>query len=75
MELVILFLEFEFASVIEFFFFFLCFVLLKKFIELLRNGTKEDRGFAIDYLRTSLAPCALNAYPVSLTSVFLIAFL
>ncbi|KAK6258508.1 hypothetical protein SCA6_012982 [Theobroma cacao] len=35
----------------------------QKFIELLRNGTKEDRGFAIDYLRTSLAPCALNAYP------------
>ncbi|XVF15577.1 hypothetical protein REPUB_Repub09cG0166300 [Reevesia pubescens] len=35
----------------------------QKFIELLRKGTTEDRGFAIDYLRKSLAPCALNAYP------------
>ncbi|XWS41933.1 hypothetical protein CRYUN_Cryun17cG0124800 [Craigia yunnanensis] len=35
----------------------------QKFIELLRKGTTEDRGFAIDFLRKSLAPCALNAYP------------
>ncbi|XWS45290.1 hypothetical protein CRYUN_Cryun15aG0124000 [Craigia yunnanensis] len=35
----------------------------QKFIELLRKGPTEDRGFAIDYIRTSLAPCALNAYP------------
>ncbi|XVE82772.1 hypothetical protein DITRI_Ditri16bG0032700 [Diplodiscus trichospermus] len=35
----------------------------QKFIELLRKGTAEDRGRAIDFLRTSLAPCALNAYP------------
>nr|KJB43665.1 hypothetical protein B456_007G211400 [Gossypium raimondii] len=35
----------------------------QKFIELLREGTTEDRGPAIDYLRTFLAPCALNAYP------------
>ncbi|KAK8652987.1 hypothetical protein V6N13_127008 [Hibiscus sabdariffa] len=34
-----------------------------KFIELLRKGTRDDRTFAIDYLRKSLAPCALNAYP------------
>ncbi|KAG8497508.1 hypothetical protein CXB51_008817 [Gossypium anomalum] len=34
-----------------------------KFIELLRKGTRDDRIFAIDYLRKSLAPCALNAYP------------
>ncbi|XP_039012410.1 uncharacterized protein LOC120141682 isoform X2 [Hibiscus syriacus] len=33
------------------------------FIELLRKGTRDDRAFAIDYLRKSLAPCALNAYP------------
>ncbi|XVF17712.1 hypothetical protein REPUB_Repub10bG0147300 [Reevesia pubescens] len=35
----------------------------QKFIELLRKGTTKDRGFAIEYLRKSLAPCALNAYP------------
>ncbi|XP_022739973.1 uncharacterized protein LOC111292053 isoform X2 [Durio zibethinus] len=35
----------------------------QKFIELLRRGTTEDRVDAIDYLRKSLAPCALNAYP------------
>ncbi|XVF61139.1 hypothetical protein PTKIN_Ptkin08bG0105500 [Pterospermum kingtungense] len=35
----------------------------QKFIELLRKGATEDRGSAIDYLRKSLAPCALNAYP------------
>ncbi|CAM8882434.1 unnamed protein product [Rhodiola kirilowii] len=35
----------------------------QKFIELLRRGTEEDRESAIDCLRTSLAPCALDAYP------------
>ncbi|XP_019182812.1 PREDICTED: uncharacterized protein LOC109177800 isoform X2 [Ipomoea nil] len=35
----------------------------QKFIELLRKGTDEDRESAIDCLRTSLAPCALDAYP------------
>lgn len=37
---------------------------LKKFIELLRRGTIEDRESAINCLRTALAPCALDAYPV-----------
>ncbi|KAF8018613.1 hypothetical protein BT93_H3494 [Corymbia citriodora subsp. variegata] len=35
----------------------------QKFIELLRKGTSEDRDAAIQCLRTSLAPCALDAYP------------
>lgn len=35
----------------------------QKFIELLRKGKTEDRDSAIDCLRTSLAPCALDAYP------------
>ncbi|POO02779.1 CTLH/CRA C-terminal to LisH motif domain containing protein [Trema orientale] len=35
----------------------------QKFIELLRRGTVEDRDSAISCLRTSLAPCALDAYP------------
>ncbi|OMO56684.1 hypothetical protein CCACVL1_26345 [Corchorus capsularis] len=35
----------------------------QKFIELLRKGGTKDRGFAIDFLRKSFAPCALNAYP------------
>ncbi|QCD81644.1 uncharacterized protein LOC114177911 [Vigna unguiculata] len=35
----------------------------QKFIELLRKGTAEDRESAIQCLRTSLAPCALDAYP------------
>lgn len=35
----------------------------QKFIELLRKGTNEDRDSAIECLRTSLAPCALDAYP------------
>lgn len=34
---------------------------LKKFIELLRKGTHEA---AIGCLRTCVAPCALDAYPV-----------
>ncbi|KAE8707061.1 C-terminal LisH motif isoform 2 [Hibiscus syriacus] len=34
-----------------------------KFIELLRKGTRDYHAFAVDYLRKSLAPCALNAYP------------
>lgn len=37
---------------------------MQKFIELLRKGTSEDRDAAIECLRTSLAPCALDAYPV-----------
>ncbi|KAK6128984.1 hypothetical protein DH2020_037272 [Rehmannia glutinosa] len=36
---------------------------LYKFIELLRKGTNEDRDSAIQCVRTSLAPCALDAYP------------
>ena len=39
-------------------------ILVKKFIELLRKGTVEDRDSAIACLRTALAPCALDAYPV-----------
>ncbi|XP_057530156.1 uncharacterized protein LOC130808707 isoform X2 [Amaranthus tricolor] len=35
----------------------------QKFIELLRRGTPEDRESAIECLRNSLAPCALDAYP------------
>ncbi|XP_068637011.1 uncharacterized protein [Aristolochia californica] len=35
----------------------------QKFIELLRRGTASDRDAAIECLRTSLALCALNAYP------------
>ncbi|GER30870.1 unnamed protein product [Striga asiatica] len=35
----------------------------QKFIELLRKGTVEDRDSAIKCVRTSLAPCALDAYP------------
>ncbi|KNA05142.1 hypothetical protein SOVF_192920 [Spinacia oleracea] len=35
----------------------------QKFIELLRRGTPEDRDSAFQCLRTSLAPCALDAYP------------
>ncbi|XP_024007453.1 uncharacterized protein LOC18013009 isoform X2 [Eutrema salsugineum] len=35
----------------------------QKFIELLRKGTHEDRVAAINCLRTSVAPCALDAYP------------
>ncbi|KMT09336.1 hypothetical protein BVRB_6g134310 isoform A [Beta vulgaris subsp. vulgaris] len=35
----------------------------QKFIELLRRGTPEDRDSAIECVRTSLAPCALDAYP------------
>lgn len=43
---------------------------MKKFIELLRRGTVEGRDSAIDCLRTALAPCALDAYPV-LAIIFL----
>ena len=39
---------------------------IQKFIELLRKGTAEDRDLAIQCLRTALAPCALDAYPVSI---------
>ncbi|KAI3462759.1 hypothetical protein Pfo_019422 [Paulownia fortunei] len=35
----------------------------QKFIELLRKGTDEGRNSAIKCVRTSLAPCALDAYP------------
>lgn len=47
------------------------FVLLKKFIELLRRGTTEDRKSAINCLRTALAPCALDAYPVTYSVIFM----
>lgn len=35
----------------------------QRFIELLRKGTDKDRDLAIECVRVSLAPCALNAYP------------
>ncbi|XP_073018780.1 uncharacterized protein [Primulina eburnea] len=35
----------------------------QRFIELLRRGTAEDHDSAIKCIRTSLAPCALDAYP------------
>uniref|UniRef100_A0A2P2LJG1 Uncharacterized protein LOC8262870 isoform X2 n=1 Tax=Rhizophora mucronata TaxID=61149 RepID=A0A2P2LJG1_RHIMU len=35
----------------------------QKFIELLRRGTEEARAAAIECIRTTLAPCALDAYP------------
>ncbi|VFQ69236.1 unnamed protein product [Cuscuta campestris] len=35
----------------------------QKFIELLRKGTEEDSKSAMECLQTSLAPCALDAYP------------
>ncbi|XP_075090602.1 uncharacterized protein LOC107764759 isoform X2 [Nicotiana tabacum] len=35
----------------------------QRFIELLRKRTAEDRESAINCLRESLAPCALDAYP------------
>ncbi|KAJ9170716.1 hypothetical protein P3X46_018805 [Hevea brasiliensis] len=35
----------------------------QKFIELLRSGTDEARDSAIECIRTTLAPCALDAYP------------
>ncbi|XP_031498854.1 uncharacterized protein LOC116263305 isoform X2 [Nymphaea colorata] len=35
----------------------------QRFIELLRKGSPEERDSAIKCLRTSLAPCALHAYP------------
>ncbi|XP_071723151.1 uncharacterized protein [Rutidosis leptorrhynchoides] len=35
----------------------------QKFIELLRKGSIDDRHSAINFLRTALAPCALDAYP------------
>ncbi|CAA2978428.1 Hypothetical predicted protein [Olea europaea subsp. europaea] len=45
----------------------------QKFIELLRKGTEEDRDSAIHCVRTALAPCALDAYPVELcTDVFML---
>ena len=47
---------------------------MKKFIELLRRGTAEARDSAIDCLRTVLAPCALDAYPVLTDSLFYALF-
>ncbi|GJZ90757.1 hypothetical protein Tco_0662684 [Tanacetum coccineum] len=38
----------------------------KKFIELLRKGSKKDRNVAIDFLRIVLTPSALDAYHVML---------
>lgn len=42
----------------------LFYFLVQKFIELLRRGHPEDQQAAIECLRMSLAPCALDAYPV-----------
>ncbi|KAJ6774421.1 RAN-BINDING PROTEIN IN THE MICROTUBULE-ORGANISING CENTRE PROTEIN [Salix purpurea] len=44
----------------------------QKFMELLRRGTDEARDSAIECIRTALAPCALDAYPVCL---FLLNFM
>uniref|UniRef100_A0A0D3HD47 CTLH domain-containing protein n=1 Tax=Oryza barthii TaxID=65489 RepID=A0A0D3HD47_9ORYZ len=38
----------------------------QRFVELVRRGTEADREAALDCLRTALAPCALDAYPVVL---------
>jgi hypothetical protein len=38
---------------------------MQRFVELMRRGTEVDREAALDCLRTALAPCALDAYPVS----------
>ena len=38
---------------------------MQRFVELVRRGTEADRKAALDCLRTALAPCALDAYPVS----------
>lgn len=38
---------------------------MQRFVELVRRGTEADRDAALDCLRTALAPCALDAYPVS----------
>lgn len=38
-------------------------------MELVRRGTEADREAALDCLRTALAPCALDAYPVSAAAV------
>lgn len=43
---------------------------LKRFIELLRRGSPEARESAISCLRTALAPCALDAYPVRTLALF-----
>uniref|UniRef100_A0A2P2QC73 CTLH domain-containing protein n=1 Tax=Rhizophora mucronata TaxID=61149 RepID=A0A2P2QC73_RHIMU len=43
----------------------------QKFIELLRRGTEEGRAAAIECVRTALAPCALDAYPVFALPFFL----
>lgn len=43
---------------------------MKKFIELLRSGTEEARDSAIECIRTALAPCALDAYPVVASFLF-----
>lgn len=55
-------------------FIFVVFNFVKKFIELLRRGTAEARDSAIDCLRTVLAPCALDAYPVLTDSLFYALF-
>lgn len=39
--------------------------LMQRFVELVRRGTEADKAAALDCLRTALAPCALDAYPVS----------
>jgi len=44
-------------------------VAVQRFVELVRRGTEADRDAALDCLRTALAPCALDAYPVSASAV------
>lgn len=67
-----LFIFFAFSELKLLIFVVLNFV--KKFIELLRRGTAEARDSAIDCLRTVLAPCALDAYPVLTDSLFYALF-
>jgi hypothetical protein len=45
---------------------------VQRFVELVRRGTEADRDAALDCLRTALAPCALDAYPVSAAVVTLL---
>jgi hypothetical protein len=40
----------------------------QRFVELVRRDTDADREAALDCVRTALAPCALDAYPVSTSS-------
>lgn len=44
-------------------------VAVQRFVELVRRGTEADRDAALHCLRTALAPCALDAYPVSASAL------